>query len=236
MIQTQAAKYASEMGKKDFKASNGWLHRFLKRYGFKHINLHGEAGDVDKTKYEEQIAKIREQLEGFDVELIFNMDETGLFFRCFPRGTYVTRAEDAAGVNRKTARGSKAMKVKDRCTVVACCNTTGSLKVPLAVIHTAKDLMVFRHVRKPPCPYYAQQNAWLDSSICQRWFDEAFVPFVKETTGKKWFSCGTTAQVIASRTTPRKWSSSSCHSTSRPSFNLWTWESCFPSSASTRRR
>ncbi|CAB1099355.1 unnamed protein product [Ectocarpus sp. CCAP 1310/34] len=193
MIQTQATKFASEMGKKDFTASKGWLHRFLKRYGFKHINLHGEAGDVDKTKYEEQIAKIREQLEGFDVELIFNMDETGLFFRCFPRGTYVTRAEDAAGVNRKTARGSKAMKAKDRCTVVACCNTTGSLKVPLAVISTAKNPMVFRHIRRSPIPYYSQQSAWLDSTLCQRWFDEVFVPFVKKTTGKKvvllWDNC-----------------------------------------------
>ena len=124
---------------------------------------------------------------------IFNMNETGLLYRCFPRGTYVTRAEGAEGVNKKTALGSKAMKAKDRCTVAACCNTTGSLKVPLAVIHTAKDRMVFRHVRKPPCPYYAQQSAWLDSSICQRWFDEVFVPLIKKTTGKKvallWDNC-----------------------------------------------
>lgn len=193
MMQTQATKLALEMDVSDFKSSKGWLHRFIKRYGLKHINLHGEAGDVDKAKTEEKIAKIREQLEGFDVELIFNMDETGLFFRCFPRGTYVTRSEDAAGLNRKTARGSKAMKAKDRCTVVACCNTTGSLKVPLAVISTAKNPMVFRHVRRPPIPYYAQASAWLDSSICQRWFDEVFVPFVKKTTGKKvallWDNC-----------------------------------------------
>ncbi|CAN0416956.1 unnamed protein product, partial [Ectocarpus sp. 12 AP-2014] len=193
MIQTQAAKFASEMNVTDFNASKGWLHRFLGRYGFTHINLHGEAGDVDRTKAEKEIAKIREQLEGFDVELIFNMDETGLFYRYFPRGTYITRAEGAAGVNKKTARGSKAMKAKDRCTVIACCNTTGSLKVPLAVIHTAKKPMVFGRVRKQACLYYAQQSAWLDSSICQRWFDEVFVPFVKKTTGKKvallWDNC-----------------------------------------------
>ncbi|CAM9902930.1 unnamed protein product, partial [Ectocarpus sp. 13 AM-2016] len=178
MIQTQATKFALEIDVSDFKSSKGWLHRFIKRYGLKHINLHGEAGDVDKAKTEEKIAKIREQLEGFDVELIFNMDETGLVFHCFPRGPWL---------NRKTAGGSKAMKAKDRCTVVACCNTTGSLKVPLAVISTAKNLMVFRHVRRPPIP------AWLDSSICQWWFDEVFVPFVKKTTGKKvallWDNC-----------------------------------------------
>ncbi|CAB1104665.1 unnamed protein product [Ectocarpus sp. CCAP 1310/34] len=184
---------AGDMNVTNFTASNGWLHRFLSRYGLVHINLHGEARDVNKAAAEKEIAQIWEQLQGFDVELIFNMEETGLFHRCFPRGTYVTRSESAAGLNQKTARGSKAMKAKDRCTVVSCCNTTGSLKVPLAVIHTAKDPMVFRHVRKPACPYYAQKSGWLDSSLCQRWFDEVFVPFVKKTTGKKvallWDNC-----------------------------------------------
>ena len=156
MIQTQATKFASEMGVADIKANKGWLHRFLNRYGFEHISLHGEAGDVDQRKYQELIAEIREQLEGFDVEFIFNMDKTGLFYRGFPRSTYITRQERAAGVNKKTARSSKAMKAKDRCTVVACCNTTGSLMVPLVIISTAKNPMVFRHVRKPRCPYYAQ--------------------------------------------------------------------------------
>ena len=73
-----------------------------------------------------------------------------------------------------------------------CCRLL-SLKVPLAVTHTAKDPIVFRYLRKPPCSYYAQQSAWLNSSICQRWFDEVFVPFVKKTTGKKvallWGKC-----------------------------------------------
>ncbi|CAB1114391.1 unnamed protein product [Ectocarpus sp. CCAP 1310/34] len=154
MIQAQALKIAAQMGKTNFKATNGWLHRFLKRDSSTHVQLH-EAGDVDKQKVAEETKRIREQLQEFDVEFTFKMDETGLFFRCFPRGTYVTRGEAAAGINSKTARDSKAMKAKDRCTVVACCNTTGSLMAPLAVISTSKKTMVFRHVLKPPCPYFA---------------------------------------------------------------------------------
>ncbi|CBJ32411.1 similar to Tigger transposable element-derived protein 6 [Ectocarpus siliculosus] len=49
MIQTQATRFASDMNVTDFTASKGWLHRFLGRYGCAHINLHGEAGDVDKS-------------------------------------------------------------------------------------------------------------------------------------------------------------------------------------------
>ncbi|CAB1106348.1 unnamed protein product [Ectocarpus sp. CCAP 1310/34] len=185
MIQAQALKIVAQMGKNNFKATNGWLHRFLKRYSFTHVQLHGEAGDVDKQKVAEEIERIRKHLQEFDVEFIFDMDETGLFFRCFPRGTYVTKGEAAAGVNSETVRGSKAMKAKDRCTVVACCNTAGSLMVPLAVISTSKKRVVFRLVRKPPCPYFAQDSAWLDAAIYQRWFDEVFVPFVKGKTSTK---------------------------------------------------
>ncbi|CAB1112838.1 unnamed protein product [Ectocarpus sp. CCAP 1310/34] len=84
------------------------------------------------------------------------------------------------------------MKAKDRWTMVACCNTTGSLMVPFAVISTSKKTMVFRHVRKPPCSYFDQESAWLDAAICQ-WFDKVFVPFVKGKTSKKvallWDNC-----------------------------------------------
>ncbi|CAB1117926.1 unnamed protein product [Ectocarpus sp. CCAP 1310/34] len=48
MIQAQALKIAAQMGKTNFKATNGWLHRFLKRYSFTYVQLHGEAGDMDK--------------------------------------------------------------------------------------------------------------------------------------------------------------------------------------------
>ena len=108
------------------------------------------AGDVDKGSVTKQIDEIKEKMAQVDVEHIFNLDETGLFYRCFPRGTYVTQAETVAGVSAKTARGSKAMKAKDRVTVIACCNTTGSLRVPVAVIGVSQNPVVFRHVGALP--------------------------------------------------------------------------------------
>lgn len=103
------------------------------------------------------------------------------------------REEDVAGLNAKTAGRSKAMKAKDRVTVVACCNTTCLLKVPIAVISSARNSVVFLHVRKLSTPYVAQRSAWVDSSICQRWFDEVFVPFVESKAGRAeillWDNC-----------------------------------------------
>lgn len=41
---------------------------------------------ADKNTVANQIKKIRQQLAQVDVEYIFKMDETGLFYLCFPRG------------------------------------------------------------------------------------------------------------------------------------------------------
>ncbi|CBJ33530.1 similar to Tigger transposable element-derived protein 6 [Ectocarpus siliculosus] len=97
MVQVRATKIAAQMNKTDFKATNGWLHRFLKRYNYTHVKLHGEAGDVDTAKVAEEIEQIREQHKEFDVEFIFNMDETGLFYRCFPRVPVQDGDGDQAG-------------------------------------------------------------------------------------------------------------------------------------------
>ena len=64
----------------------------------------------------------REQLSTYDPERIFNMDETGLYCLCLPN-----RAYTSAG-RRRRARGSKAMKAKDRVTLVLAFNATGVLQ------------------------------------------------------------------------------------------------------------
>jgi len=47
-----------------------------------------------------RMAAIRQQLEGVDLDLIYNVDETGLLYRGLPSRSYVP-SED-----RRTARGS----------------------------------------------------------------------------------------------------------------------------------
>ena len=74
----------------------------------------------------------------YDMENIFNVDETGTFFRLLPKRTYLSTAE-----NRKTARGTKAMKAKDRVSAYMCTNATGTGKVPIAIIGKSKSLGCF---------------------------------------------------------------------------------------------
>ncbi len=50
---------------------------------------------------------------------VYNMDETGLFFKLLPNSSYI-KAED-----RKTERGIKLMKAKGRVTLYVTTNATG---------------------------------------------------------------------------------------------------------------
>ena len=125
------------------------------------------------------IARLRGQLQDYDANCIFNMDETGLFFKLFPKRTYVLPGE-----NRKNLRGSKDMKAKSRVSVYVCSDATGLHKVPLAIICTAQNPRCFR--KGPPgVPYFSQRNAWSDSVTYGLWFGEVFLPFVHQHNSKK---------------------------------------------------
>ena len=112
-----------------FGASEKWVRNFLLRHGMSSTVLHGEAGSVDVESIAERMEAISLACLDYDMENILNVDETGIFFRLLPKHTYLSTAE-----NRKTARGTKAMKAKDRVSAYMCTNATGTGKVPIAII------------------------------------------------------------------------------------------------------
>lgn len=87
-----------------FSASNKWVGDFLSRHGAVSKLLHGEAATkVDLVQEERDMERIRSKLEGVDPSLIYNVDETGLFYRCLPKRSYIFKEEGTI----KDARGSK---------------------------------------------------------------------------------------------------------------------------------
>ena len=85
----------------------------------------------------------------------------------------------------KEAKGFK--KPKDRVTLMACANATGSIKLPLLFIHKSLNPRCFKNVEKNDLPveYYAQKSSWMDSSIFKTWFHETFVPRCRKALGEK---------------------------------------------------
>jgi hypothetical protein len=62
--------------------SNGWLDSLKKRCGLKELKRHGEADSANTADVEEDRKRIQELIfnEGYELQDIFNMDETGLFW------------------------------------------------------------------------------------------------------------------------------------------------------------
>lgn len=65
----------------NLKFSNGWLARFKRRHAIRSYRRHGEAASVNEEKLQADLPRLREALNRFDWENIYNMDETGLYYR-----------------------------------------------------------------------------------------------------------------------------------------------------------
>lgn len=63
------------------KFSTGWLERFKARHSIKTIRQHGRAGAVDLIVVEEELHEIRETVQRYDSEDVYNMDESALFWK-----------------------------------------------------------------------------------------------------------------------------------------------------------
>lgn len=77
---------------KELQFSHGWVQNFKKRYNIKGYTRHGEDASTDVSeevlKKMEDIKTLVSQYRSCDV---FNMDETGLFYRLEPNRTLATK-------------------------------------------------------------------------------------------------------------------------------------------------
>lgn len=125
MICEKAVQLNSQLkGDSKFNASEGWKWRFCKRHGIRNFSVHGEKLSANKDAADEFITSFNQFVkdEKLSMEQIFNCDETGLYFRLLPDQTLAASFE-------KSASGRK--KSKDRVTINACPNATGTIMLPL---------------------------------------------------------------------------------------------------------
>eukprot|EP00168_Porphyra_purpurea_P018752 TRINITY_DN7135_c0_g1_i1.p1 TRINITY_DN7135_c0_g1~~TRINITY_DN7135_c0_g1_i1.p1 ORF type:complete len:534 (-),score=5.13 TRINITY_DN7135_c0_g1_i1:258-1859(-) len=179
VLETRARDIAADLGVQGFAGSPGFIQRWASRHRLKSVKLWGQAGSAEEAVRlgERRMAEIREELAAYDPEHIYNMDETGLQYRCLP-----SRPDISAG-RRRRVRGSKAMKAKDRVTLVLACNATGSHKIPVAIIGSAAVPFFFKPPRSGrPLPYFSQKSAWMDGEVHEKWFNTVFVREVRART------------------------------------------------------
>ena len=117
-------KISDELGNHDFKASNGLLDAFPKRYSIVFNVICGESAVVPQETVEVWKERLTTIIEGYNLNNIYNCDKTGLFFCALPDKTLTLKGEDCKG----------GKKSKDRLTAMLCCNASGSdLYRPLVI-------------------------------------------------------------------------------------------------------
>ncbi|XP_044595474.1 jerky protein homolog-like [Cotesia glomerata] len=154
-------------------ASDGWLARFKKRYGLKNKHIHGEKLSADLEGSEDFKEKFNnfKTITDISLDCIYNCDETGLYWKMMPNSTLVQRKE-------KKAEGFK--KPKNRLTVMACTNASGTHEIPLLVIGKSAQPRCLRGVKNVPVHYIHQENSWMIREIITTWYTEIFLPEVKK--------------------------------------------------------
>lgn len=154
MIMEEAKKFAVKLEIPDFEPSNGWLGRWKAKENISFQKFHGEKAAADQSGAAEWIRNVLPALlSDYDPKDVYNADESGLFYRALPRGTFVTYGEKPEGGKME----------KDRLTVLFLCNMDGSDKQVFA-IGRSKQPHCFRG-KKIPLPYYANSRSWMTGAL-----------------------------------------------------------------------
>lgn len=162
ILQMKALEFAQRFPEeKDFKASDGWLQKFKKRHNLHHVKMHGEANSAPLDILPEERERLREVIGEYDLDDVYNADETALFFRMPPNATLATRP--TSGTKRD----------KSRITLLLACNATGSVKLQPLVIGTAAKPRCFRNINMNTLPitYRYNKKAWMRGDIFGEWLN-----------------------------------------------------------------
>ena len=68
-----------EMGLDGFQASTGWLDSFKRWHNIKFATFSRESADVPAATIKEYQHRLPELCKGYNLQDIFNVDESGLF-------------------------------------------------------------------------------------------------------------------------------------------------------------
>ncbi|GFR15032.1 tigger transposable element-derived protein 1 [Trichonephila clavata] len=166
---------SSHIGSPKFSASNGWLAGFLQRHALHNLKIKGEAASADETaakNYSKVLVKIIED-GGYCPDQVFNADETGLFWKKMPSRTFIAKSE-------KTASGFKA--AKDRVTFLLCSNASEARMLKPLMLNRSLHPRALKgkNIAELPVHFMANKKAWVTKAVFITWFNDCFVPEVKQ--------------------------------------------------------
>ena len=162
MLKEEAMEIKKCLGKAEFKnftAANGWLEKWQVSYGVRERKVNSEAGEVAEYQISAWMERLVELTRGYELTDIWNMDETGCFFKALP--------EKGLAEKKSQARGGK--KSKTRLTIAFFVNAAGEKAIESLVAWRSKKPRCFKNIKSLSRPhgiyYYSNPEAWMTTEI-----------------------------------------------------------------------
>jgi hypothetical protein len=148
--------------------SQGWTTRFKQRHNLARRQQHGEAQSVPTEAHTEMNA-LRAICNSYNPEDIYNMDETGLFWRYSPSSGITFLDGPTGGVKKEKTRISLALTS----------NATGTDRMAVWAIGKAAVPHALRGVNLTAMSvvWRNNQKAWMNHLIMQEWL-QAFYNYI----------------------------------------------------------
>ncbi|XP_060124428.1 tigger transposable element-derived protein 1-like isoform X1 [Zootoca vivipara] len=158
-----------------FKASKGWFDRFKRRAYLHNVKLRGEAAPANTAAASAYPTHFQEIIEegGYHPKQIFNMDETGLFWKRLPSRTCISTQE-------AKAPGPKVSK--DRLTLLLGGNLEGDAKLKPLLVYHSENPRALKGTPKSALPILWRSNrkAWVTREVFSDYIRSYFSPFAAD--------------------------------------------------------
>eukprot|EP00106_Octopus_bimaculoides_P018423 XP_014785865.1 PREDICTED: tigger transposable element-derived protein 1-like [Octopus bimaculoides] len=157
-----------------FTASHDWFQRFHSRFNLHNRSISCEAVSADAEGGEKFVQDFDKMIvdSGYHPEQIFNVDETGLWWKKMPERSYIHK-------KAKTMPGFKAFK--DRVTLLLGGNPAGFKLKPLLIYHS-QNPRALKKVNRHMLPVYYRFNtkAWMTQALFKDRFANCFTLQVRQ--------------------------------------------------------
>lgn len=87
ILREKAKYFAQQFEVNNFSVSNGWIDKFKKRHNLKEYIKWGEARSAPLETLDEERGILREIIKDYDLNDVFNCDETGKFYVFFQKAS-----------------------------------------------------------------------------------------------------------------------------------------------------
>lgn len=175
-LKAQAIEEGDETAKTvNFKGSHGWFDRFKKRGLMHNLQALVEAVSADLaavSAFPEELNKIIQE-GGYTSKQIFNVDETGLFWKRMMSHTSISYDEERA-------KGHKASK--DRLTLLLGGNAEGDVKLKPLLVYCSENPRALKGINKNSLPviWRSNRSARVTQQVFLDYVQNYFCPFVEK--------------------------------------------------------